>query len=228
MLARWASKGWLSRIRRGLYIPVPLESRTSDVAIQEPWLIAQSLYAPCYIGGWSAAEYWGLTEQIFRSILVFTSKKPLARTPTIKNIKFIARKISEKAMFGLKPVWKGSVKISVSDPSRTIIDMLNDPALGGGIRPTADALIKYLQSSEYKNLQQLIEYAKLLGNGTVYKRLGFLLEQYAPGELDMLAACATNMTKGNSMLDPKLASARLATKWRLWIPENWIKEKSID
>ena len=35
MLSRWASKGWVSRIRRGMYIPVPLESRTVDVPVED-------------------------------------------------------------------------------------------------------------------------------------------------------------------------------------------------
>src|SRR5689334_20123614 len=59
ILARWAGKGWISRIKRGLYIPVPLESNTSDIPLEHPWAIAEKLYHPCYIGGWSAAEYWG-------------------------------------------------------------------------------------------------------------------------------------------------------------------------
>jgi len=65
-LAWWAKQGWLSRVRRGLYVPVPLETRTGDVALEDPWLVAERLFAPCYIGGWSAAEHWDLTEQIFR------------------------------------------------------------------------------------------------------------------------------------------------------------------
>lgn len=36
MLARWASKGWLSRVRRGLYVLVPLESGTPDVPSRIP------------------------------------------------------------------------------------------------------------------------------------------------------------------------------------------------
>ena len=61
MLSRWHKKGWLSRIKRGLYVPVPLEASSADVALEDPWQIAASLYTPCYIGGWSAAEYWDLT-----------------------------------------------------------------------------------------------------------------------------------------------------------------------
>ena len=65
-LARWAKQGWLSRVQRGLYVPVPLTTSGGDVALEDAWIVAERLFTPCYIGGWSAAEHWGLTEQIFR------------------------------------------------------------------------------------------------------------------------------------------------------------------
>lgn len=223
MLSRWAKKGWLSRIRRGIYIPIPLESRTADTVLEDPWIIAERLFAPCYIGGWSAAEYWGLTEQIFRTILVMTRQKPRNRSPVIKGTKFLLRTISDKAMFGVKPVWKGQVKVSVSDPTRTIIDMLNDPQLGGGIRSTADIFVNYLKS-ENANMDLLLEYAKQLGVGAVYKRLGFLLERFAPDKKTAINICQLSLTAGNTRLDPKSSQSgtdRLITCWRLWIPEGW-------
>jgi len=223
MLSLWAKKGWLSRIRRGIYIPIPLESRTVDTVLEDPWIIAEKLFAPCYIGGWSAAEYWGLTEQIFRTILIMTQQKPRNRSLVIKGTKFLLRTISDKAMFGIKPVWKGQVKVSVSDPTRTIIDMLNDPQLGGGIRSTMDIFINYLKS-EKANMDLVLEYAKQLGVGAVYKRLGFLLERFAPDKKTAINICQLSLTAGNTKIDPKSRQSgtdRLITRWRLWIPESW-------
>ena len=132
------------------------------------------------------------------------------------------RTVSEKAFFGIKLVWRGQVKVSVSDPSRTIIDMLTDPKLGGGIRPTVDMFLSYLKS-ENKNIQLLIDYAKRLGNGAIFKRLGFLLERYAPEQEAALNECKTQLTKGNVKLDPTLQADKLITRWRLWVPESWAK-----
>ena len=223
MLARWASKGWLSRVRRGLYVPVPLESRTADVPLEDPWVIGNRLYSPCYVGGWSAAEHWGLTEQVFSSVVVMTTMRPRDRKPVIKGTSFLLRTVPQKAMFGLKPIWRGQVKVSVSDPSRTIVDMLADPPLGGGIRSTADMLNAYLRS-ENKNIKLLTEYAGRLGNGAVFKRLGFLLERSAPDEQEAIAACTSKLTKGRAKLDPRLGADKLVTRWRLWVPNNWKAE----
>ena len=227
MLSRWTKNGWMTRVRRGLYIPVPLESRTADVPLEDPWLVAGRLFAPCYIGGWSAAEYLDLTEQIFSTVMVMTALKPRDRRPKIKNTNFWLRTVSEKALFGLSPVWRGQVKIPVSDPTRTILDLLSDPTLGGGIRPTTDMLINYL-SSENKNLTMLIEYAARLGNGAVFKRLGFLLEKLAPDETTTIDQCRARLTAGNANLDLKLNNARLVTRWRLWVPKHWKDLTSVD
>lgn len=71
----------------------------------------------------------------------------------------------------------------------------------------------------------LIDYAKRLGNGAVFKRLGFLLERYAPDQGAALNECKSQLTKGNVKLDPTLKTDRLITRWRLWVPESWTKEK---
>ncbi|MHB1175935.1 MAG: type IV toxin-antitoxin system AbiEi family antitoxin domain-containing protein [Sulfuriferula sp.] len=223
MLARWAKAGWLSRVRRGLYVPVPLESRTSDVPLEDPWVIAAQLYGPCYIGGWSAAEHWDLTEQIFRTVVVVTVQRPRDRNPTIKQTDFLLRSVQEKALFGMKSVWRGQVKVDVSDPTRTMLDMLSDPQLGGGIRSTVDMLKNYLKS-EKKDLALLLEYASRLGNGAVFKRLGFLLEKFSPADQEAIAQCRERLTTGNAKLDPALETDKLVTRWRLWVPQRWLGE----
>jgi predicted transcriptional regulator of viral defense system len=217
-LARWVEQGWITRIRRGLYMPVPLESTGSDTAIDDAWVVAERVFAPCYIGGISAAEHWGMTEQVFRTIMVMTTRTPRDRSPTVRGVRFQLRSVKKESLFGLKPIWRGRVRVNVSDPSRTVIDLLVDPALGGGLRSALDILRAYLASKEFRNIQQLLSYADRLGNGAVFKRLGFLLERFAPQEADAIAFCRERLTQGNAMLDPALPSKRLASAWRLWIP----------
>jgi predicted transcriptional regulator of viral defense system len=226
LLAFWASRGWLSRVQRGLYVPIRLESRTSEGPLEDPW-VATALYSPCYIGGWSAAEHWGLTEQIFRSVLVITTKKPRHRKRVLKGTSFILRSVGSKALFGLKPIWRGRVRVQVSDPARTVIDLLSDPSLAGGIRPAADMLTIFLKEHP-KDADRLIEYAKLLGNGAAFKRLGFLLEALRLDQPSLVAACRNQLTSGYVKLDPALASQQLITVWRLWVPNAWKPERGND
>ncbi|MEX0943617.1 MAG: type IV toxin-antitoxin system AbiEi family antitoxin domain-containing protein [Pseudomonadales bacterium] len=220
LLARWAKSGWLSRVQRGLYVPVALESRSADMPVEDAWVIAEKLFAPCYIGGWCAAEYWDLTEQMFRTVLVMSTKRPRQRKLSLKGTDFLVKTIPDTALFGLQAVWRGQVKVSVSDATRTVLDMLADPQVGGGLRSTVDMFRNYLDSDK-KALDLLIQYGVRFGNGAVFKRLGFLLELYAPEELDIMTQCRERLTAGNTKLDPASNTEKLITRWRLWVPERW-------
>jgi len=57
LLARWAKRGYLTRLRRGLYIPVPAESVSGDTVPDDPWTIATTVFIPCYIGGYVCLSY---------------------------------------------------------------------------------------------------------------------------------------------------------------------------
>lgn len=220
LLSKWARKGWVVRLKRGLYAPVPLVSRTADIALEDPWAVVPALFGPCYIGGWSAAEHWGLTEQLFRTVIVVSSKTVRDRKPIIQGTAFWIRTVRPEALFGTKSIWRGTVRVDISTPTRTILDMLDVPALGGGMRSVSDMFVSYLRSDD-RDLQGLVEMADRLGNRTVFKRLGFLLERTAPEEENMIAQCRQRMSKGDSRLDPSLPADMLVTRWRLWIPQSW-------
>src|SRR5438132_10328413 len=124
LLVYLARQGWLSRVRRGLYVTVPLDARRSGEWLEDPWVVATRLFEPCYIGGWSACEHWGLTDQLFRAVVVVTARPVRDRRPEIQGTPFHLKTVTEDRLFGTRPVWRGQVRVSVSDPSRTVVDVL--------------------------------------------------------------------------------------------------------
>ena len=74
---------------------------------------------------------------------------------------------------------------------------------------------------------KLVAYAGRLGNGAVFKRLGFLAERNPRGG-PLIEPCRNRLTKGNAKLDPALTCPRLMTKWKLWIPATWAKDGTRD
>ncbi|MFA5829456.1 MAG: type IV toxin-antitoxin system AbiEi family antitoxin domain-containing protein [Candidatus Gracilibacteria bacterium] len=220
-LARWATQGWLTRIQRGLYALVPIEAST-DRALEDAWILVPELFAPCYIGGWSAAEYWDFTEQLFRDVCVITERAIPKKTQQFHGVPFALTRINNALSFGTKIIWLKEKKILISDPHKTIIDMLYDPQLGGGIQHIMDCFKEYLKSSHF-NPEQLGNYAEKLNNGAVFKRLGFLSEHELGKEHSITKLCKSRLTTGNAYLDPKLKGGALITNWRLFVPIN-IKE----
>jgi predicted transcriptional regulator of viral defense system len=219
-LSSWAKNGWLRRIRQGVYLPVDITAKSPDQAFVDPWIVANELFSPCYIGGWSAAQHWDFTEQIFESTLIMTQRHINGKKQSAGGLHFLIKKLGPERMFGLKTVWKEQIKVQVSDPHKTIIDMLDDPSLGGGIRSTIDFLQKYLSSSYFDSIT-LLEYALNMNNKAIFKRLGFILSKLDLHATELIEYCKQNISQGNSQLDPSSKGHRLVKKWRLWIPEGF-------
>ncbi len=225
LMSRWASQGWLRRVGPGRYVAVAVEDQASDLVVDDPWILVPALFAPCYIGGRTAAEHWDLTEQIFRDVVVLTTQNVRSRTVERQGAIFLLKVVQPETMFGTRTVWRGTTRVLISDVHRTMIDMLDDPALGGGIQHVDDCFRAYLSRKD-RDFERLVRYADQLGNGAVFKRLGFLAERYESAE-PLIEPCKGYLTKGNAKLDPALPCDRLVTRWRLFVPSSWIERRAL-
>lgn len=219
LLSRWTAQGWLRRVGQGLYIPVPLDLSHVEQVLEDPWILVPALFGESYIGGWTAAHHWDLTEQLFNETLVFTQRRVASKRVVAQGTTFLVHHTSQRNLFGLKSVWRGSTRVSVSDPARTLVDMLAKPETGGGIDHVADCLV-VLNRLPAASGELLIRYAEQLGNGAVFKRLGFLAETRLH-DANIAEACRVRLTQGYAQLDPALSGERLVTSWRLWVPPRW-------
>ena len=219
LLARWNAQGWLRRVGRGTYVPASLDTLDSPHVLDDPWVLVPSLFEPGYVGGRTAAEYWDLTEQMFNDIVVITSQAVRQKSHRRHGVTFTVKHVAPEKIFGTKTLWRGRSKVLVSDLERTIVDLLDDPAMGGGIQHAADCLAEYLKRAD-RNDVRLIEYGDRLGNGAVFKRLGYLVEtiERAGGLADQ---CRARLTSGYAKLDPALDCPRFVSRWRIRIPDHW-------
>jgi predicted transcriptional regulator of viral defense system len=104
--------------------------------------------------------------------------------------------------------------------------MLDDPAMGGGIQQVTDCLAAYF-TREDRDDKKLVEYGDRLGNGAIFKRLGFLVEKRNDAE-SLVELCRARLTAGNAKLDPALGCERLVSRWRLFVPSSWMRGDKID
>ena len=227
LLPYLAGRGWLVRVRRGLYAPIPLDAANPAAWRLDPWVVAAKVFGPsCYIGGWTACEHWGLTEQIFRDTVVMTTRVVRRKSVDIQGFPFHVTHIAPAAAFGTTPVWRDHTRISVSDPSRTLVDVLDDPSAGGGIRHVGDVLHGYF-NGEHRDDQALVSYARRLGNRTVFKRLGHLVEALEINAPALVDVCRAGMSSGDSLLDPSLPhQGPVARRWNLRVNAAVVNEGS--
>jgi predicted transcriptional regulator of viral defense system len=215
ILAALSNRGWVRRLRRGLYLLIPLEATSPEDWQADPWVIADQVFNPAYIAGWSASEHWGFTEQIFLDLAVFTNSRIRERKITIDQTDYVLKKISKKLFFGTQTIWRNNTRINVSDPTRTVVDILEDPKWGGGMRHVAQILNAYLGSEHYDG-DRIIDYIIRIGNSSPAKRLGFFLEMRHTEKKDLLEKLNPLISKGYVLLDPTIpAKGSYISNWNV-------------
>lgn len=84
-------KDRIIKLNKEKYYLIPIKARTGGWA-EDPFILADEIFngKNYFIGGWSAANYWRLTNQIPFSIEVFSTKRQGKKT--ILNTKFVFRR----------------------------------------------------------------------------------------------------------------------------------------
>ncbi|MBP6098360.1 MAG: type IV toxin-antitoxin system AbiEi family antitoxin domain-containing protein [Candidatus Levybacteria bacterium] len=218
LLARLAKQGDLKRIKRGFYKPVTERFLGPDESFSNPWVVLSSLFPQSYIGGWSAASHYGLTDQLFEETCVLTLKNIRHTTQNLGRFSYHLFRIKPFQDFATKYIWFDQNKISISDPHKTIIDMISNPKCGAGIQHTVDCFKTYI--SELFDEKIFYSYAEKMQNGSFYKRLGFLCETFLTAGHPLCILAQKRMTKGYISIDSDLVCEQLITRWNLMIPKD--------
>ena len=221
---RLALKKWVLPLKRGLYAMVPLDVgvKGADSFVLHNFVIASMLVEPYYIGYWSALNYHGLMDQIPRTTFVATTR---ARHPVqVLEAEYYFVKLARGKFFGWSEVEVEGRIVRVSDPEKTVADCLDHPEHCGGIEQVARAI--YFSHEEI-DLGRVVEVAGRMGNRTILKRLGHVLEvtSLLPRYRKLFAGYQPSA--GFPRLDPLSPKAgKHDGRWKLLVnyrldPEGW-------
>ncbi len=222
-LARWAKEGWVRRARRGLYIGVPVDAANPAAWSEDALLVAAEVWSPCYFTGWTAAHHWALTEQVFRTTVLKTSGRVRGSPIRLLDHDYVVNHVPPDVLtWGMKTEWVADTRLRFADPARTVVDILDTPRLGGGIRHGSEVLVAFLDEHDWR---RLVEYGDRLGNRAVFKRLGYLVETLGVDRDDLLSACRARVSSGISALDPDgPLGGRRVMRWSLRVNVTIVRE----
>lgn len=215
ILYRYKNQGHLYMLKRGIYIPVAHKGLAPDEAFTDPWIIVPTMFANSYIGGWSAANFFGLTEQLFQVTCLITKQKIHHKTVKIGKFEYNLFSDALSEDIGIDSTWRENIQVPISNVHRTVVDMLEDPACGGGIQHAIDCLkVYFAEKYDEKIFISCIEKVK---NGAFFKRLGYIVETLLDKDHVLCTIAKQRISKGCSALDPALKCDKLITRWRLYI-----------
>ncbi len=144
---------FLRRITRGIYV---LSLEPGKASSPHEFLLGQLLVPNGAVAYWSALNYYGLTEQIPRTVFLQTPvKRGYRKLLILDGKRFKVVVVSPEKFFGISTVRLGRREVRITDPEKTLVDCLDKPKYCGGITEAVKAL-----KNARLNYEKLLEYAE--------------------------------------------------------------------
>lgn len=208
--SRLAKNGWLTRLKPGLYLIVPLAAGETPRYTAHEFYIAKHLADPMYVGFWSALGHHGFTEQVPQSVYLATTKRLTDKT--IHDVQYHRITLAEKKFFGYRQYGVAGHHVPVSTPEKTLVDCADQPRHCGGIRELAKGIRRGVEAYDPETV---LSHAQRIENGAATKRLVYLMDYYDVPVPDRKTV-EEQFTKGTSPLDPtRSEEGTHSSKYRL-------------
>ncbi|HZX20559.1 MAG TPA: type IV toxin-antitoxin system AbiEi family antitoxin [archaeon] len=218
LVSSLAKKKWLERLNKGTYLILELAAGSKPEWTEDSFYIASKLAKKYYVGYLSMLNYYSWTEQVPVTVTIACPNR--LKNKKILGIRYEFVAISPKKFFGFKEANVRGHKVIVSDPEKTIVDALDHPEYSGGINEVAKAMM-----NAKIDWNKAIEYAEKMGNGAIFKRMGFIMEKMELSiPKETIERIHKKITKGYSPLYPGTKSIRkYNAKWNIIINTNFSK-----
>ncbi len=214
-LTRLQKAGWIKRLKRGVYLIVPLEAGVERHWSEDAFVVACSLAQPAAVAYWSAMRHWNWTTQVPQTVFVQTTKRKSAYRRIVLGVTYRFIPVISKKFFGVRRERIGAKTFSVTDREKTLLDILDRPDLSGGMPEVLSALPTAITQVEWERLDA---HLKKFPNRAALKRLGVLVEAMdlpIPDREVRLRRWRRMVSGGIALLDPggRPTAGRVQTAW---------------
>jgi len=217
MIAELVDNGWLLRVGPGEYQLLSAKTGLDPYPTLDKFVLAGQLSPNGFIAFGSAAEYHGLTNQLFQTVTVATLKRTSVRDAPPVRIEYIH--IKKENFVGVAKSTKAP-NMMVADIDRTLIDSILRPELCGGI---SDVLEIYRRGRSRINLSKVLEYLPTYGSKSLVQRVAYMIELVGVKLSTEHETALQNMSSGNVAYlfsrrkFGEAPSSSYSNKWRLAI-----------
>ena len=168
---RLVRKGWLERLRPGLFQLIPAERGREAVADSNPLAAGAALVHPYFFSFGTACTHHGLTEQVFAEVYVACRQR--RRPEKIRGTRYVFAYVSEKRFFGFEETSVLGARVQMALPERAVLDVLNRSRYAGGIGEVSRIVGRALPKLAPDLLLEMLE---RWGESALVQRLGFFAD----------------------------------------------------
>ena len=184
LLRYYVKQGRLRHVRRGLYaVAFPSKSPKLGSSIDgdvsaDTFLIASRLTSDAVLAYHTALDLHGLAHSL-REERIILSEQKLVRPLLFAGIRYqavpppSALLLADRMTLGVEIQDRQGLAVRVTGIERTLVDILDRPALAGGWE---EAWRAWESADMALDFQFLLRYVQLLGSATTAAKLGYVLE----------------------------------------------------
>jgi predicted transcriptional regulator of viral defense system len=164
-------KGWLERLRPGLYQLVPAERGPDGVGDTNPLAAGAALVSPYFFSFGTACTHHGLTEQLFSEVHLACQQR---RPPKIlRGTRYLFIYVREIRFYGFKEVAVLGIPVQMATAERALLDAIDRPRYAGGVGEVSHIASRAIGRISWDVLLEDVERWR---SSALVQRLGYLLD----------------------------------------------------
>jgi predicted transcriptional regulator of viral defense system len=164
-------KGWLERLRPGLFQLIPADRGREGVADTNPLAAGAVLVSPYFYSFGTACTHHGLTEQVFSEVYLACQED--RRPETIRGKRYVFVQIPEQRFFGFQALTVLGHAVQMATTERALLDALDRPRYAGGIGEVSRIAAR---ASRKVSWEKLTELTRMWGPSALVQRLGYFMD----------------------------------------------------
>ncbi|MBD3171229.1 DUF91 domain-containing protein [Candidatus Bathyarchaeota archaeon] len=183
LLERLERKQYLERVKRGIYLYIPLEyGYENRFTPMNSLVVGSVLVDPYYFGYQTANRFHGFTTQFSPVTYICTTKT--RRTHKWKSTRYKFVNLVQKKFFGFEKHLSDGCNIFIASPEKAVLDSIDKPDYSGGLSQVVAVVLNAFKRGLDK--EKLLNYAIMFDSNTLIQRLGYILDiLYENRYLDM-------------------------------------------
>jgi predicted transcriptional regulator of viral defense system len=227
LLTYYRKQGRIVPVRRGLYAVIPFGS-LPDSSPVDPYLLAAKMTNDAVLAYHTALEFHGKAYSVYTRLHYLTTRRSLPvrfRSYEISGVP-VPRSLRAKGMemFGVVRHKRFRVELRVTSLERTFVDVLDRPELTG----SWEEIWRSLESVEFFDIDQVVEYVLLLENATTAAKVGFFLEQHKKtlmvDDVHLQPLRKLRPQRPHYLIRRKRQGGRLVKEWNLMVPDEILNQ----
>jgi predicted transcriptional regulator of viral defense system len=168
---RLVKKGWLERLRPGLFQLIPADRGPEGVGDTNPLAAGAVLVARYFYSFGTACTHHGLTEQVFSEF--YLACREQRRPEIIREQRYVFVHVPERCFFGFGQIAVLGEPVQMATAERALLDAVDRPRYAGGIGEVSRITARGATRISW---DVMLDFVRRWGSSALVQRLGYFLD----------------------------------------------------